>query len=150
MSAAYPKLICTGCYQNAQASSYHSCPQITLLDKNLRAHPLQSNVPNLSCNSAVLPAHVPSRTLHHPVNPLYPIIVLSHPFRVTSQFSSHVLQPSHIHIFGMPYNLNFALFLSLYPIIANHKTSSSSGSYIHHSPGLPFKTEMSTLQKLLS
>src|SRR6218665_1350984 len=24
--AAYPKLTCTGCYQNAQASPYHSCP----------------------------------------------------------------------------------------------------------------------------
>src|SRR6218665_1082655 len=24
--------------------------------------------------------HVPSRTLHHPANPLYPIILLSHPF----------------------------------------------------------------------
>src|SRR6218665_3904086 len=34
-------------------------------------------------------------SLHHPANPLYPIILLSHPF--STPFSSHVLQPSHIH-----------------------------------------------------
>src|SRR6218665_3056137 len=40
---------------------------------------------------------VPSRTLHHPANPLYSIIILSHPFPSPGHFSSHVLQPSHIH-----------------------------------------------------
>src|SRR6218665_2921405 len=57
---------------------------------------LQSPVPNLQF-PAVFPAHVPSRTLHHPANPLYPIIILSHPFSTPGHFSSHVLQPSHIY-----------------------------------------------------
>src|SRR6218665_2956364 len=34
-------------------------------------------------------------------------------------------------------------------VIANHKTSSSSGSSIRHPPGLPLKTKMSSLQTLL-
>src|SRR6218665_3609562 len=46
---------------------------------------------------AVFPAHVPPRTLHHPANPLYSIIILSHPLSTLGHFSSHVLQPSHIH-----------------------------------------------------
>src|SRR6218665_1646748 len=37
--------------------SYHSCPQITSLAKNARAHPLKSYVPNLQL-STVLPAHI--------------------------------------------------------------------------------------------
>ena len=52
VSSAYPKLTCTGCYQNAQASSYHSCPQITSLAKNPRAHSLPSPVPNLQFPAA--------------------------------------------------------------------------------------------------
>src|SRR6218665_2280303 len=104
------------CHQNAPASPYHSCPQITSLAKNPRAHPLQSLVPNLQL-SAVLPARIPSRTLHHPVNPLYPIILLSYPFSTPpppppspilllfSPFpppppvTSHLMfsKPSHIH-----------------------------------------------------
>ena len=47
-SAAYPKLTCTGYYQNPQASSYHSCPKISSLAKNPRTHPLQSSVYNSS------------------------------------------------------------------------------------------------------
>src|SRR6218665_1005720 len=86
----------TGCYQNTQASSYHSCPEITSLAKNPRAHPLQSPVPNLQF-PAVLPAHVPSPTLHHPAKPLYSIIILPHPFSTPGHFSSNVLQPSHLH-----------------------------------------------------
>src|SRR6218665_3648947 len=31
----------TGCYQNDQASSYHSCPQITSRARNPSAHPLE-------------------------------------------------------------------------------------------------------------
>src|SRR6218665_2474104 len=53
-------------------------------------------VPNLQL-PAVLPAHIPSPTLHHPANPLYSIIILSHSFSTPSHFLSHVLQPSHIH-----------------------------------------------------
>src|SRR6218665_418006 len=56
----------------------------------------QSPVPNLQF-PPVFPAHVPSRTLHHPANPLYSIIILSHPFSTLSHFPSHVLQPSYIH-----------------------------------------------------
>src|SRR6218665_1368847 len=82
----YPTLIhvCADCYQNTQASSYHSCSQLTPLAKNPRAHPLQSLVPNLQL-PAILPAHLPSRTLHNPANPL----ILSHPF-------STPLVPSHV------------------------------------------------------
>src|SRR6218665_1253205 len=64
--------------------------------KNSRAHPLLSHVPNLQL-PAILPAHLPSRTLHHPTNPLYPILLLSRPFSTPGHFSSHVFQPSHIH-----------------------------------------------------
>src|SRR6218665_3866796 len=63
------------CYQKAQASAYHSYPQSTSLAKNLRAHLLQSPVTNLQ-----LPAHLPSRTFHHPANPLYLIILLARLF----------------------------------------------------------------------
>src|SRR6218665_1238809 len=48
----------------------------TSLAKNPRVHPLQSLVPNLQFH-AVFPAHIPSRTLHHPANTLYSIIILS-------------------------------------------------------------------------
>src|SRR6218665_1157667 len=65
-------------------------------DKNPRAHPLRSPVPNLQF-PAIFPVHVPSRTLHHTANPFYSIIILSHPFWTPGHFSSHVLQPSHIH-----------------------------------------------------
>ena len=34
---------------------------------------------------------VPSRILHHPANPLYSIIILSHRFSTPGHFSSHVL-----------------------------------------------------------
>jgi len=64
--------------QNAQASSYHSYPQTTSLDKNLRAHPFQSSVANLQL-TAVLPVHLPSRTFQHPTaKTLYPTILLFH------------------------------------------------------------------------
>src|SRR6218665_1627245 len=56
--------------------------------KNPRAHPLQSPVPNLQF-PAVFPAHVLSRTLHHPANPLYSIIILSHPF--STPFTSQLV-----------------------------------------------------------
>src|SRR6218665_887455 len=81
--------------QNAQTSSYHSCPYITSLAKNPRAHPLQSPVPNLQL-LPVLPAHLPSRAFHHSANPLYPIILLSHPFSTPGHLSSYALQKSHI------------------------------------------------------
>ena len=44
-----------------------------------RGHPLQSPVRNLQL-PAILPAHSPSQTLHHPASPLYMTILLSHPF----------------------------------------------------------------------
>src|SRR6218665_1349032 len=47
-------------------------------------------------SSPVLPAHLPSRAFHHSANPLYPIILLSHPFSTPGRLSSHVLQKSHI------------------------------------------------------
>src|SRR6218665_3385265 len=46
---------------------------------------------------AVFPAHIPSRTLHHPANTLYSIIILSHPSSPPGHFSPHVFQPSHIN-----------------------------------------------------
>src|SRR6218665_1527866 len=52
-------------------------------------------VPNLQL-PPVLPAHLPSRAFHHSANPLYPIILMSHPFWTPGQLSSHVLQKSHI------------------------------------------------------
>src|SRR6218665_3527438 len=64
------------------------------LAKNPRAHPLQSPVHNLQL-PPVLPAHLPSRAFHHPANPLYPIILLSHPFSIPGHLSSHVLRKSH-------------------------------------------------------
>src|SRR6218665_409909 len=64
------------------------------------AHPLQSPVPNPQF-PPVFPAHVtlstPSRTLHHPANTLYSIIILSHPFSTPGHFSSLVSQRSHIN-----------------------------------------------------
>src|SRR6218665_1766468 len=59
---------------------------------------------------AVFPAHVPSRTLHHPANPLYSIIILF-PFSTTGHFSScspTEPYPSLHHVFGMTYCLNSA------------------------------------------
>ena len=47
----------------------------------------------LSCDAVLM--YSPSRTLHHPANPLYSIIILSHPFSTPGHFSSHVFQPSH-------------------------------------------------------
>jgi len=101
-------------------------------------HPLQSPVPNLQL-PAVLPAHIPSRTLHHPANPLYPIILLSHPFSTSDHFSSHGLKPSHIHHCTRSLELPttwpphyFFTSTQSTTIIANHKTSPSSGSSIHH------------------
>src|SRR6218665_280274 len=87
-SAAYLHLNFRGCYQNVQASSYHSCPQIASLVKNPRAHSLQSPVPNQQL-PAVTPAQIPSRTLHHPANPFYPIILLSRPFSTPG--TSHLM-----------------------------------------------------------
>src|SRR6218665_372180 len=60
---------------------HHITPVLKSLHwlKNPRAHSLQSPVPNLQFH-AVFPAHIPSRTLHHPANTLYSIITLSHPF----------------------------------------------------------------------
>src|SRR6218665_1284021 len=60
------------------------------------------------------------RTLHHPANPLYSIIILSHPFMTPGHFSSHVIQPNHDsslhHVFGMTYmyHLNVAPFLYIH------------------------------------
>src|SRR6218665_1869395 len=71
--------------------------------------------PNLQFHAA-FPAHVPSQTLRHPANPLYSIIIVSHPFSTPGHFSSHGLQPSHAypslhHVFGMTYHLNSSPFL---------------------------------------
>src|SRR6218665_2530866 len=94
-----------------------SCPQITSLAKNPRAHPLQSPVPNLQF-PAVFPAHVPSPTLHHPANPLYSIIILSHPFSTPRSLliscSPTEPYPSLHHVFGMTYHQNFTPFLCLH------------------------------------
>src|SRR6218665_3819329 len=76
--------------------------------ENSRGHPLQSPVSNLQF-PAVFPAHVPSRTLHHPANPLYSIIILSHPFDPRSLLISCSPTepfPSLNHIFGMTCHLN--------------------------------------------
>src|SRR6218665_2191827 len=57
----------------------------------IRAHPFKSPDPNLQL-PAVLPDHLPLRTFHQSANPLYPIILLSHPFSTPCHFASHVLQ----------------------------------------------------------
>src|SRR6218665_111818 len=66
-----------------------------------RAHPLQCPVPNLQL-PAVLSTHMPSQTLHHPPNPLYPIILLSHPFSASSgsrrRRSRRLLTTAHFNI----------------------------------------------------
>ena len=86
------------CYQNAQASSYQSCPQITSLAQSAST---SSPVPNLQL-PAVLSTHMPSQTLHHPPNPLYPIILLSHPFSASSgsrrRRSRRLLTTAHFNI----------------------------------------------------
>src|SRR6218665_890056 len=41
----------------------------------------------------VFPAHVPPRTLHHPANPLYSIIILSHPFSTPSMRAISITEP---------------------------------------------------------
>src|SRR6218665_741136 len=53
-------------------------------------NPIRSSVPNLQL-PPVLPAHLPSRAFHHSANPLYPIILLSHPFSTPGHLSSHRL-----------------------------------------------------------
>src|SRR6218665_1454111 len=56
------------------------CPDLAppnILDKSTPM--LQSTVSNLQL-PPVLPAHLPSRAFPHSANPLYPIILLSHPF----------------------------------------------------------------------
>ena len=96
---------------------------------------------------------LPPRTLHHPANPLYSIIILSHPFSTPGHFSSHVLQPSHVHhcttSLDWPTTWIPHHFFTSTTVIANHKTSSSSASSIRHPTGLPLKIKMSTLQTLL-
>ena len=73
-------------------------------------------------------------------NPLYSIIILSHPFStpVTSHLT-HVLQLSHIHhcTTSLEWPTTWAPhhFFTFKTVIANHKTSSSSGSSICHPPG---------------
>src|SRR6218665_2295676 len=151
----YPTLIhvCADCYQNTQASSYHSCSQLTPLAKNPRAHPLQSLVHNLQL-PAILPAHVhvPSRTLHNPAtrsSRSSSCLTLSRP-PVPSHvmFSNHAISitaprlwnylPSELRTISLPPPL-------LLPIPRH---------YIHPAPlsttpGLPLKTKMSSLQNLL-
>src|SRR6218665_1686798 len=78
-------------------------------------------VPNLQF-PPVFPAHISSRTLHHPTNPLYSIIILSHPFSTPAvtahlMFSNRAISNSnHVlhHVFGMTYHLNSAPFLRLH------------------------------------
>src|SRR6218665_2083119 len=73
--------------QNSLARAVTRTPS-TSLAKHSRAHPLQSPVPTPQF-SAVFPAHVPSRSIHHPANPLYSIIILSHPF--SAPVTSHLM-----------------------------------------------------------
>src|ERR1043165_8346132 len=75
-AAAHPKLTSQSRHQNAQASSYHSHPQITPLVKNPRANSLQSPITNLQLPT-ILQAQLSSRPLPHPANP---IILCSHSF----------------------------------------------------------------------
>ena len=90
---------------------------------------------------------VPSRTLHHPANPLYSIIILSHPFPTPGHFSSHVLQPSHIH--------HCTTSLEWPTIWTPHHSISLPPQHIFirllypSPPGLPLKMKMSSLQTLL-
>jgi len=90
--------------QNSLARAFtrmHRYHHITPVLKSLhRAHPLQSPVSNLQLPPVLL-AHVPSRTLHHPGNTLYPINLLSNPFSTPGHFSFYVLQPSRVHHFSM-------------------------------------------------
>src|SRR6218665_2964374 len=78
-------------------------------------HWLESPVPNLQL-PPVLPAHLPSRSFHHSANPLYPIILLSHPLStpVTYLRSPKEPYPSLHHVSGMTCHLNSAPFLYLH------------------------------------
>ena len=86
-------------------------------------------------------------------NPLYSIIILSHPFSTPGHFLSHVLKPNHIHhcttSLGWPTTRTPHHFFTSTGVIANHKTSSSSASSIRHPQGLPLKVKISSLQTLL-
>lgn len=96
-SAAYPNLICTGCYQNAhvaQASTYNSCPENASLAKIHRANSLESPVSNLQLHTT-FPAHLTWRIVHHPVNPLYPFILLSR-IRLNSGYYSSQFSAFHV------------------------------------------------------
>src|SRR6218665_244178 len=65
------------------------------------------------CDKRLL-CSTPSRTLHHPANPLYLIIILSHPFSTPGHFLSRSPTepyPSLHHVVGMTYHLNCAPFL---------------------------------------
>ena len=121
----------------AQALSYlYIYPQITSLGKYLRSHPLQSPDTYLQ-----LPAvHLSSRTFHHPANPLYQVILLSHPFSTHGQFSFHVLQANHIHRctisleWPATWTPHFS-FTSIIIIASKGKPSSLSGSSIYQDIG---------------
>src|SRR6218665_2647430 len=52
---------------------------------------------SLTYNSGTPSVHLPLRTFHNSANPLYPILLLSHPFSTPCHFPSDVLQQSHIH-----------------------------------------------------
>ena len=83
-------------------------------------------------------------------NPLYSIIILSHPFSIARSLliscSPTEPYPSLHHVFGMTYHLNFAPFLYLH-----HRHCQSQHIHIiYPSPlGLPLKIKMSSLQTLL-
>src|SRR6218665_421138 len=93
-SSFYPKLLCTGCYQNVQASSYHSFPQITPLHKNPISYPLQSPVTNSLPYTPITVTFVNLSPFSKPALPDHPLVS---PFIDPRSLSSRVLQPSHIH-----------------------------------------------------
>src|SRR6218665_3433897 len=113
-SAAYPKFTHTGRYQNAQTSSYHSCPEITSLAKNPRVHPLQSPVPNLKF-PAVFPAHTYLRELFtiQPTRSTRSSPYLDHWSLLISCSPTEPYPSLHL-VFGMTYHLNSAPFLYLH------------------------------------
>src|SRR6218665_1731668 len=83
---------------------------VTSQAKIPRAHPRQSHVPNLQL-PAVLPAHILSRTLHHPANPC--TLPYPPPMSPFLDLRSLIISctpiepyPSLHHVFEMTYYLN--------------------------------------------
>src|SRR6218665_2414453 len=88
-----------------------------------------------------------------PINPLYSILLLSHPLSTTSHFSSHVPQtepyPSLHLVFEMTFHLNPAPFLYLH-----HRHCQSQDIIFIRllyplPPGLQLKIKISSLQTFL-